>query len=114
MEVLLVTNGVCDFAGIVNRTNLNKNFYCFKEKLTRVFHFVRLRLYQFWCASCFVFTHTATSQNFTKNKKGALDRIDSEKAVDFVLKCMNFDGGFGCVPGAESHAGQVSTHLKYI
>jgi prenyltransferase beta subunit len=30
------------------------------------------------------------------------------------VKCMNFDGGFGCVPGAESHAGQVSTRLKYI
>lgn len=23
--------------------------------------------------------------------------------------CRNFDGGFGCVPGAESHAGQVFT-----
>ena len=32
--------------------------------------------------------------------------IDLEKAVDFVLKCQNFDGGFGAVPGAESHAGQ--------
>ncbi len=47
------------------------------------------------------------------NKKGALDRVDREKAVSFVLKCMNFDGGFGCIEGAESHAGQVSTRLKY-
>ncbi|XP_063933817.1 geranylgeranyl transferase type-2 subunit beta-like isoform X2 [Zophobas morio] len=33
--------------------------------------------------------------------------IDTNKAVDFVLKCQNFDGGFGTVPGSESHAGQV-------
>ena len=29
------------------------------------------------------------------------------RAVDFVLSCMNFDGGFGCAPGAESHGGQI-------
>lgn len=29
------------------------------------------------------------------------------KAVEFVLSCMNFDGGFGCRPGSESHAGQI-------
>lgn len=23
------------------------------------------------------------------------------------MKCLNFDGGFGCIPGAESHSGQV-------
>jgi geranylgeranyl transferase type-2 subunit beta len=33
--------------------------------------------------------------------------IDTQKAVDFIVQCMNFDGGFGSVPGAESHAGQV-------
>ena len=27
--------------------------------------------------------------------------------MEFVLLCMNFDGGFGRVPGSESHAGQV-------
>ncbi len=36
-----------------------------------------------------------------------MDRIDKEKAISFVMKCLNFDGGFGCIPGAESHAGQV-------
>ena len=35
------------------------------------------------------------------------DLIDKKKAVEFVIKCMNFDGGFGAVPGAESHAGQI-------
>ncbi|MCP9263093.1 Geranylgeranyl transferase type-2 subunit beta [Dirofilaria immitis] len=28
-------------------------------------------------------------------------------AIDFVLHCYNFDGGFGARPGSESHAGQV-------
>jgi geranylgeranyl transferase type-2 subunit beta len=30
-----------------------------------------------------------------------------DKAVDFVVSCMNFDGGFGSRPGSESHSGQV-------
>ena len=30
-----------------------------------------------------------------------------ERVVEYVMKCMNFDGGFGRVPGSESHAGQV-------
>ncbi|KAJ7418759.1 mutS protein-like protein 4 [Willisornis vidua] len=38
--------------------------------------------------------------------QGKLDAIDVGKAVEFVLSCMNFDGGFGCRPGSESHAGQ--------
>ncbi|CAG9535254.1 unnamed protein product [Cercopithifilaria johnstoni] len=33
--------------------------------------------------------------------------INIEKAVDFILLCYNFDGGFGRKPGSESHAGQV-------
>ena len=33
--------------------------------------------------------------------------IDVNAANQFVASCKNFDGGFGCVPGAESHAGQV-------
>jgi geranylgeranyl transferase type-2 subunit beta len=33
--------------------------------------------------------------------------INKEKAVEFIIKCKNFDGGFGAVPGAESHAGQI-------
>lgn len=40
--------------------------------------------------------------------KGKMDTINVDKAVEFVLSCMNFDGGFGCRPGSESHAGQVS------
>eukprot|EP00591_Stephanopyxis_turris_P011284 CAMPEP_0195528456 /NCGR_PEP_ID=MMETSP0794_2-20130614/30602_1 /TAXON_ID=515487 /ORGANISM="Stephanopyxis turris, Strain CCMP 815" /LENGTH=399 /DNA_ID=CAMNT_0040659595 /DNA_START=20 /DNA_END=1219 /DNA_ORIENTATION=+ len=33
--------------------------------------------------------------------------IDVKNAVEYVASCRNFDGGFGCVPGAESHAGQI-------
>jgi len=29
-----------------------------------------------------------------------------KKATDHIRKCKNFDGGFGAVPGAETHAGQ--------
>uniref|UniRef100_A0A915E360 Geranylgeranyl transferase type-2 subunit beta n=1 Tax=Ditylenchus dipsaci TaxID=166011 RepID=A0A915E360_9BILA len=29
------------------------------------------------------------------------------EAVEFVIRCHNFDGGFGTRPGSESHAGQV-------
>jgi prenyltransferase beta subunit len=33
--------------------------------------------------------------------------INLPLAVDFIARCRNFDGGFGAVPGAESHAGQI-------
>nr|KYP67779.1 Geranylgeranyl transferase type-2 subunit beta [Cajanus cajan] len=36
-----------------------------------------------------------------------LDKIDVEKAVKYILSCKNMDGGFGCTPGGESHAGQI-------
>jgi prenyltransferase beta subunit len=32
---------------------------------------------------------------------------DIDAAVRFIVECRNFDGGFGSVPGSESHAGQV-------
>lgn len=37
---------------------------------------------------------------------GKLHTIDTQKAVEYLVNCMNFDGGFGSVPHAESHAGQ--------
>ncbi|KAA1470921.1 terpenoid cyclases/Protein prenyltransferase [Dentipellis sp. KUC8613] len=30
-----------------------------------------------------------------------------EKAVEYIIQCRNFDGGFGRIVGAESHAAQV-------
>ncbi|CAH2353534.1 geranylgeranyl transferase type-2 subunit beta [[Candida] railenensis] len=50
------------------------------------------------------FTYTAI------NALSILGELDTElvsKGVDFIMKCENFDGGFGMVPGAESHAAQV-------
>lgn len=35
--------------------------------------------------------------------------MDVKKAVDYVVSCQNFDGGYGVSPGAESHSGQVYT-----
>ena len=42
-----------------------------------------------------------------------MDAVNVDKAVEFILTCMNFDGGFGVAPGSESHAGQVQIELKY-
>ncbi|XP_054824194.1 geranylgeranyl transferase type-2 subunit beta 1 isoform X1 [Prosopis cineraria] len=36
-----------------------------------------------------------------------LDKINVEKAMKYILSCKNMDGGFGCTPGGESHAGQI-------
>ena len=33
--------------------------------------------------------------------------VDVDKATEYIASCQNFDGGFGCQPGAESHAGQI-------
>lgn len=40
---------------------------------------------------------------------GALTPSVANRAVGFILRCRNFDGGFGMLPGAESHAAQVFT-----
>lgn len=37
----------------------------------------------------------------------ALDQIDIRKAAEYVLSCKNFDGSFGGIPDAESHAAYV-------
>lgn len=37
---------------------------------------------------------------------GRLGELDIDKTVDYIRRCKNFDGGFGAVIGAESHAAQ--------
>jgi geranylgeranyl transferase type-2 subunit beta len=37
---------------------------------------------------------------------GYLDRLDAEQTVSYIRQCKNFDGGYGSVIGAESHAAQ--------
>ena len=49
------------------------------------------------------------SKNCTEMVSQEKPIIDTYKAVRYIISCRNFDGGFGCVPGAESHAGQVFT-----
>ncbi|KAH1236772.1 Geranylgeranyl transferase type-2 subunit beta 2 [Glycine max] len=39
-----------------------------------------------------------------------LDKINVEKAVKYIISCKNMDGGFGCTPGGESHAGQTDSN----
>ncbi|RQM07263.1 hypothetical protein DH86_00000955 [Scytalidium sp. 3C] len=36
-----------------------------------------------------------------------LHLVDVNKAVDYIVSCTNFDGGYGSSPGAESHSGQI-------
>ena len=45
---------------------------------------------------------------------GQLDAVNVSKAVEFILSCMNFDGGFGSMPGSESHSGQVVCPCSFI
>lgn len=41
----------------------------------------------------------------------ALEPKIVDPAIDWILKCQNFDGSFGMVPGAESHSAQAFTCL---
>lgn len=38
---------------------------------------------------------------------GQLDLVDTDKAVDYIISCANFDGGYGASPGAETHSMQI-------
>ena len=38
---------------------------------------------------------------------GMLHLIDVDKAVAYIKRCKNVDGGFGVSPGSESHSGQI-------
>lgn len=54
--------------------------------------------------SCIRFSYCAVS---CMNILGKLDKVNVANVVKFLEQCKNFDGGFGSVPGAESHAGQI-------
>ncbi|OMJ15289.1 Geranylgeranyl transferase type-2 subunit beta [Smittium culicis] len=45
---------------------------------------------------------------------GDINRIKVEPIVEYVEKCMNYDGGFGSSPGGESHSAQVYTCLAAL
>jgi prenyltransferase beta subunit len=46
--------------------------------------------------------------------QGKLDVVDLDKAVQFVLSCRNFDGGFGSRPDSESHAGLIYCCVGFL
>lgn len=66
------------------------SFLSTKSKLLRLIHFLR---FSYIAVCCLSLLHQ-------------LDKIDVEKAVNYIVRCKNLDGGFGCTPGGESHAGQ--------
>ena len=45
-----------------------------------------------------------------------MDDIKSEldMAINFVLQCKNFDGGFGSKQGSESHAGKRGDSINFF
>ena len=43
-----------------------------------------------------------------------MDAIDWTPATQFVLSCMNFDGGFGTRPASESHSGQIYCCVGFL
>ncbi|KAL6573396.1 Geranylgeranyl transferase type-2 subunit beta 1 [Orobanche hederae] len=43
-----------------------------------------------------------------------LDKVNVERAVNYIVSCKNLDGGFGCTPGAESHAGQMDSFFYCV
>jgi geranylgeranyl transferase type-2 subunit beta len=45
---------------------------------------------------------------------GLLELVDIDKAVDHIIACANFDGGYGLTPGAETHSGQIFTCLAAL
>lgn len=46
---------------------------------------------------------------FTRNRSRTLFMRPIAPPPPPPSRCRNFDGGFGCIPGAESHAGQIFT-----
>ncbi|KAI3932422.1 hypothetical protein MKW98_027345, partial [Papaver atlanticum] len=62
--------------------------------LTSKFHFDLLSVSYLITISCLQLLH-------------CLEKINVEKAVEYIVSCKNLDGGFGCTPGGEFHAGQI-------
>jgi geranylgeranyl transferase type-2 subunit beta len=48
------------------------------------------------------------------NQYPILKQINFYKAIEYVLSCRNFDGGFGAVSGGESHSGQIFCSLAFL
>ncbi|CAF4373613.1 unnamed protein product, partial [Rotaria sordida] len=44
----------------------------------------------------------------------SLDIIDIDRATNFIMICLNFDGDFDCIPGTKSHAGQIYCCVGFL
>lgn len=65
----------------------------------------------------FIIKFLSFSQFINKNPvlfQGRLDAIDLESAVNYVMACNNFDGGFGSRPDSESHAGLIYCCVGFL
>lgn len=46
---------------------------------------------------------------------GLLHTLPEPKlTIDYIGRCKNFDGAYGCIPGAESHAGQSMNTSSFV
>lgn len=43
-----------------------------------------------------------------------LQLIDKQRCTEFLNRCKNYDGGYGAVPGGESHSGQIWTSVASL
>jgi geranylgeranyl transferase type-2 subunit beta len=43
-----------------------------------------------------------------------MDLVNVDLAVQYIMSCANFDGGYGVSPGAESHSGQIFACLAAL
>lgn len=55
-------------------------------------------------------------ENFEREHslQGKLDVIDLSRASEFIMRCLNFDGGFGSRPDSESHAGLIYCCVGFL
>lgn len=45
---------------------------------------------------------------------GRMDALNIDNAVNFIVQCTNFDGGFGCTPGELQLAVQLLAPLLWV
>ena len=38
---------------------------------------------------------------------GKREQLDADQITQYICSCQNIDGGFGSIPGSESHSGMV-------
>lgn len=98
MDLFLVISGVRLIPGNINgccQLHVNCNYLSCEHVLFSILNF-RFSYLSICCLSLLK----------------RLDKINVEKAVDYIVSCKNMDGGFGSIPGGESHAGQGTLYYE--